>query len=442
MQTMEELQSGALAGSRHLRLACGLDTFPREIFDLAETLEILDLSGNALSALPPDFGRLRKLRILFCSDNRFTEVPDVLGDCPELSMIGFKANQIADVSPLALTSKLRWLILTNNRIGSLPDGIGDCGQLQKLMLAGNELTSLPDSLARCRRLELIRLSANRLQAFPECLLGLPRLSWLAYSGNPFSADIEARAVAGSAVRDIQWADLKLGELLGQGASGIIHRASLCEVDNAPRSVAAKLFKGTMTSDGTPESELAASMAAGLHPNLIAVNGKVAGHPSGSNGLVMELIGPEFRNLAGPPSFETCTRDVYPADLQFSISTAVGMASGVASLARHLHARGIMHGDLYAHNTLHDGEGQVLLGDFGAASFYERDGAAAKSLEQIEVRAFGCMLEELVERCIGDHKDSDAFALMQDLKSACLSDDPAQRPSFSELDRRLADACGS
>jgi len=439
MQTIEQLRSGSLAGIKHLRLSCGLETFPAEIFDLADTLEILDLSGNALSALPPDFGRLRKLRILFCSDNRFTELPDVLGDCPELSMIGFKANQITDVSPHALTPKLRWLILTNNRVRSLPDDIGKCGQLQKLMLAGNELTGLPESLARCRRLELIRLSANRLPAFPACLLGLPRLSWLAYSGNPFTADIEAKAVAGSAVRDIRWADLQIDEVLGQGASGIIHRAHFRNTEHA---VAVKLFKGTMTSDGTPDSELAASVAAGLHANLIAVDGKVAGHPSGTSGLVMELIGSEFRNLAGPPSFESCTRDVYPADLQFNISTALRMASGVASLARHLHDRGIMHGDLYAHNTLHDGDGQVLLGDFGAASFYERDGVTAKGLEQIEVRAFGCMLEELIERCIGDNEGSNAFALMQDLKSACLSDDPAQRPSFSELDRQLADASAS
>lgn len=436
MQTMEQLRSGALAGITHLRLSCGLETFPGEILDLADTLEILDLSGNALSALPPDFGRLRKLRILFGSDNRFAELPAVLGDCPELSMISFKANQIADVSPHVFTTKLRWLILTNNRVKSLPDDIGNCGQLQKLMLAGNELTSLPESLARCRRLELIRLSANRLQAFPEFLLGLPRLSWLAYSGNPFSADIEARAVVDSAVRDIQWGDLRIDEVLGQGASGIIHQAHLRNADHA---VAVKLFKGAMTSDGTPESELAASVAAGLHPNLIAVNGKIAGHPSGTNGLVMDLIGPEFRNLAGPPSFETCTRDVYPPDVQFSIPAVLRMASSVASLAHHLHARGIMHGDIYAHNTLHDGEGQVLLGDFGAASFYERDGETAKSLEQIEVRAFGCMLEELIERCIDVEDHPETSALLHDLKSACLLDEPTQRLSFGDILQRLAGA---
>lgn len=54
LNTLEELRTGKLAGSRRLKLAECLTAFPNEIFDLAETLEILDLSGNALSALPDD----------------------------------------------------------------------------------------------------------------------------------------------------------------------------------------------------------------------------------------------------------------------------------------------------------------------------------------------------------------------------------------------------
>jgi len=49
LNTLEDLRAGKLAGSRRLKLACGLTEFPREIFDLADTLEILDLSGNALN---------------------------------------------------------------------------------------------------------------------------------------------------------------------------------------------------------------------------------------------------------------------------------------------------------------------------------------------------------------------------------------------------------
>src|SRR5215470_1734318 len=83
--TLEELRDGQLAGARHLKLACGLTEMPREIFDLADTLEVLDLSGNALTSLPDDLPKLRHLRILFASNNRFTGLPAVLGDCAALS---------------------------------------------------------------------------------------------------------------------------------------------------------------------------------------------------------------------------------------------------------------------------------------------------------------------------------------------------------------------
>jgi hypothetical protein len=52
MQTLQELRSGQLAGAVRLQLRCGLTEFPREIFELADTLEILDLTGNASSSAP------------------------------------------------------------------------------------------------------------------------------------------------------------------------------------------------------------------------------------------------------------------------------------------------------------------------------------------------------------------------------------------------------
>ena len=102
---------------RELRLnGQGLTALPRAVFDQADTLELLDLSGNALDRLPDDLPRLRRLRILFASNNRFTELPAVLGECPTLEMVGFKSNAIAEVPGAALPPGLRWLILTDNAI--------------------------------------------------------------------------------------------------------------------------------------------------------------------------------------------------------------------------------------------------------------------------------------------------------------------------------------
>lgn len=438
MHSLDDLRAGRLAGARHLKLSAGLSEFPREIFDLADTLEVLDLSGNAFTRLPDALPRLERLRILFCSGSSFEALPEVLGACPSLEMVGFRGCGIRTVPEASLPPGLRWLILTENRIEALPASIGRCTRLQKLALAGNRLASLPPEMAACTGLELLRIAANRLTDLPGWLPALPRLAWLAYAGNPFCAAVDAAWQAEGRSHPFAWDALELGEVLGQGASGVIHRA-VWRQGGATREVAVKLFKGAVTSDGLPEDELAACLGAGAHPSLIPVLGQLAGHPEGRQGLVMELIEPAFRSLAGPPSLDSCTRDVYPAGTSLSPAQALGIARGIASAARQLHGRGINHGDLYAHNILHHPDGRALLGDFGAASFVPPgDAGLAAALERIELRAFGCLLEELAAHCPSAPALTAGLAA---LAHRCQASEPAARPSFAEVEAVLAGLVG-
>lgn len=441
MNTLSQLRAGELAGSQRLNLGGGLSEFPREIFDLADTLEVLDLSGNALSALPDDLHRLHRLRVLFCSSNRFTTLPEAIGRCPRLSMVAFRANDIGEVPAAALPPELRWLILTGNRIEALPAEIGRCTKLQKLLLAGNRLRALPPEMAACRALELVRISANELDALPAWLLSLPRLSWLAFAGNPFDEAPEATALDSQPTAAIDWRQLSLQQKLGEGASGVIHQAEWRQPDGGTRPVAVKLFKGAVTSDGWPHSEMAACIAAGTHSNLISVLGRIQDHPEATPGLVLELVHAGFGNLAGPPSFDSCTRDVYAEGAAWSVPIALRMASGIASVTAQLHARGILHGDLYAHNILSNVEGDALLGDFGAASFLPADdNARAHALQRIEARAFGCLLEELLAHCAPRTRDEHAtFALLSDLRARCMDAEVMARPAFGEMAAALAAA---
>ncbi len=374
--------------STSFKYAGNLTEFPRELFELEDTLELLDLSNNQLSELPSDFDRFKKLKIAFFSDNLFTELPEVLGKCPNLTMIGFKSNLIQNVSEQSLPKQLQWLILTNNKIQLLPNSIGNCEKLQKVALAGNKIKELPNSMANCKNLELLRISANELKELPLWLIELPRLTWFAFSGNPctykpdFSNEIEV----------IDWAKIEQKEILGQGASGIISKAIL--KDEIEEEVAIKIFKGEVTSDGYPEDELATCLAVGLHPNLVSLKGKIVNHSEGKEGIVLELIPPTYKVLGNPPSFESCTRDVFPEGITLTQLQKERILSGVKSAMDHLHSKGILHGDLYAHNTLYNEEGHAFFGDFGAATFFDIHHPTAELLKALDYRAYQCLVEDL------------------------------------------------
>jgi hypothetical protein len=426
-ETLAALRRGDLTDAREIRLPAGLAAFPSEVFGLADTLELLDL-GVGTFTLPDDLGRLKHLRVLFCSGNPLERLPPVLGDCPALSQLGFRGCGIREVPAESLPRDLRWLTLTDNRIERLPDGIGARPRLQKLMLAGNRLAALPGTLAGAENLELIRLACNRLDALPPWLTRLPRLAWVSYAGNP----AEPGSEPGTAPR-AAWADLDVGAVLGEGASGRVHRCVWRE-GGAERTVALKLFKGAMTSDGLPEREMEACLAAGDHPCLIGALGRLDGHPDGALGLVLRLVPPDWRVLAGPPSLATCSRDVYDPAFRLPAGTAVRIARSVAAAVAHLHARRLLHGDVYAHNTLWDaGRGAAVLGDFGAASALPPD-AEGRALARVETRAVGILLGELLDLSDGEP------AGLRDLERACTQAEPGARPEMTavlaELDRAV------
>jgi serine/threonine protein kinase len=122
-----------------------------------------------------------------------------------------------------------------------------------------------------------------------------------------------------------------------------------------------------------------------------------------------------------------------------VDNLLAIVRGIASAAAHLHARGILHGDLYGHNILWNGQDQVRLGDFGAASFYRPDGSAsAQALQRIEVRAFGCLLEELLTHSDDDAPHAETPPRLATLQARCLHTEVSARPDFAEIVQTLTE----
>lgn len=390
MHTLNQLKNNELQGITRLELSENLTSFPQEIFELASSLEILDLSNNQLTDLPDDLHRLKNLKILFCSNNVFTHLPHSIGACEKLEMIGFKSNQIKTVSDASLPEQTRWLILTDNKLESLPENFGKLKRLQKLALAGNKLSVLPKSFSECKNLELVRLSANHLTHFPDELLALPKLAWLAFSGNPFCLERDQH----NEFKTVNSSDVMLKEVLGQGASGVISKANWANNEYGfDKDVAVKIFKGDITSDGYPEDELDACLSTGAHPNLVKPLAKIKEEECSA--LIMGLIPSDYYNLGQPPNLQTCTRDTFTKGQSFTQEQASNIVEQMHNLVNHFAAKQISHGDLYAHNVLINEDNHILCGDFGAASKYGNLSDIQKQgIELIEKRAFDYFVEDM------------------------------------------------
>lgn len=428
IRSLEQLLSNTFPHVTRISISAQLHSFPEELFLYQESLEILDLSNNLLEAVPEEIIRFKKLKILFLSNNRFTKFPSILGQCQSLSMIGFKSNQISFIPEHAFPESLRWLILTDNKLEQIPSSIGICEPLEKVALAGNKLKSLPPEMAACKNLALLRISANNFQELPAWLLSMPKLAWLAWSGNPCSVIRQERQLP-----EIAWTHLEVMETLGEGASGVISKAFLHDTEKPDQqTIALKLFKGEVTSDGYPEDEMKLSSLLPVHTNLVKVLGKICGHPENRDGLIFELIPEGYKNLGLPPSFRTCSRDTFKEGTVFLLEDILHVLKAIAQVCMELHANGIMHGDLYAHNTLIHHKGHTIFGDFGAATAYNRHDTVSSSLERLEVRAFGNLVDDLLSHLHPEEKNSETIHKLHELRKICLVREVLLRPDFAHI----------
>jgi len=79
-----------------------------------------------------------------------------------------------------------------------------------------------------------------------------------------------------------------------------------------------------------------------------------------------------------------------------------------------------------------------LGDFGAASFLPSARPdLARKLTALEVRAFACLLEELLTRCQQPAHPPGMLTRLHALQARCAQADAAARPGMAEVSQTLA-----
>ena len=408
----------------------GATHVPDEVYAFAKRyrVEILDASNGTIHALPDDFGTRMgaNLKVAFFSNNTFTAVPRGLRSCPSLEMIALKSCGITEFGEDTLPPSVRWLMLTDNKIAKLPESIGDLSELQKVALAGNQLHDLPESMKHCTKIGLLRLSANAFTSPPPAwVMQLPALTWYSDAGNPFCKTPEITC------DEIAYDTLTHGEKLGGSPSSDVYAAM--QPGNA-QPLAIKIFKGAVTSDGWPEDDMRASLAAGKHPNVMEILGRLTFIPGGKQGIVMKRMEADATSLGKPPTISSVLRDSFPPGTEFTPATIERVLSGVAAGMAHLHTRNIAHGDLYAHNIMIDSHSKATVGDFGAATMYPPEQKQIR--EALDVRAFGILIDDLLAQVPGTNVANEKITKLEKLRDQCLDDDITKRPTFAAIEQEM------
>ncbi|XWS45506.1 hypothetical protein CRYUN_Cryun15aG0142000 [Craigia yunnanensis] len=222
-------------------------------------LQILDLGNlkNLKGSIPPEFGKLTRLTLLFLDSNQLTGSipvtfkhlsrleklylsnnnisgiipPSVIGSFKSLTELGLSGNQLggsipATIGKLAFLAKLD--IHANNLSGSLPTTIGKLKSLKYLDLSENQITgSIPKSIGGLSVLVLLYLNENQITgSIPSSISGLISLQFCRISENKLTGNLPPSL---GELPNIRRLILENNKLTGKLPATMGHLVSLTEI---------------------------------------------------------------------------------------------------------------------------------------------------------------------------------------------------------------------
>ncbi|BAY21574.1 Miro domain-containing protein [Calothrix sp. NIES-2100] len=153
-----------------------------------ERVTELYLSGNNLTALPPDIGKLVNLQSLYLNRNQLSSLPGEIGQLENLQSLYLNSNQLSSLpGEIGQLENLQSLYLNRNQLSSLPEKIVQLENLQSLYLGSNQLSSLPEKIVQLENLQLLYLGSNQLSSLPGEIGQLENLQLLYLGSNQLSS---------------------------------------------------------------------------------------------------------------------------------------------------------------------------------------------------------------------------------------------------------------
>jgi len=144
----------------------------------------LNLSGYGLTELPPEIGRLKRLEVLYLTNNQLSLLPPQIGGLESLKTLHLATNKLSKLpDEIGNLKNLRWLYASKNKLQTLPSTISDLSNIAGLILDENIIEQLPQTIVKLENLRLLTLGENLLRTVPSEIVRLKSLMRLDLSGN-------------------------------------------------------------------------------------------------------------------------------------------------------------------------------------------------------------------------------------------------------------------
>ncbi|OUL35978.1 Ras family protein [Nostoc sp. T09] len=163
-----------------------------EGYEVVGNRHLQKISGNNLKTLPLELLGLPNLRKLDISGNPLESITNVVTQIlhlEKLILIRVKLTEIPDA--IAKLTNLTQLILSNNQITEIPDAIAKLTNLTQLDLSYNQITQIPEAITKLTNLRLLDLSNNQITEIPEAIAKLTNLTVLVLHKNQITEIPEA-----------------------------------------------------------------------------------------------------------------------------------------------------------------------------------------------------------------------------------------------------------
>jgi internalin A len=165
-----------------------------EGYELVGNRYLEKVSGNNLKTLPLELLDLPNLRKLDVSGNPLENIPDVVTQIlhlEELILIRVELTEIPEA--IAKLTNLRELHLSSNQITQIPEAIAKLTNLRELDLRNNQITQIPEAIANLTNLRELHLHNNQITQIPEAITKLTNLTQLHLRNNQITQIPEAIA---------------------------------------------------------------------------------------------------------------------------------------------------------------------------------------------------------------------------------------------------------